>query len=83
MTDPDRFDGRPLAFDPEHEDLGYVIAEPLPYYPQRKPRLLARVAILTVFRRDRCQARWWCSWPATERGGTCDLHAPPMPRRSE
>lgn len=64
-----------MGVDPEHQDLGWFISEPLPYYPQRKPRWLARVVVFTLLRRDRCQARWWCSWPATEQGGTCDPHA--------
>lgn len=72
--DADRFKGQPQAFDPEHHDLDWHISEPLPYYSQRRPSLLARLAVLTIFRRDRCRAHWWCSWPATERGGTCDPH---------
>lgn len=81
MTEPrsengaGRFDGRPLTGDPEHADLGYFISEPLPYYPQRKPRLLTRLAVLTIFRGDKCCYRW-CSWPATERGFVCDRHGP-------
>lgn len=63
-----------MMFDPDHPDLGYTYAEPLPYYPQEKPRWFARLAVLTFMRRYRCQGAWWCSWPATERGGTCDRH---------
>lgn len=53
----------------------WVPSAPLPYYAQKKPKPLARLAVLTIFRRYRCQAKWWCSWPATEQGGTCDPHA--------
>lgn len=74
MTGAERFEGYPQESDPEHPDLGYTISEPLPYYPQERPHWAARVLVMTVMRRYRCRAKWRCSWPATEQGGTCDRH---------
>lgn len=73
MSAADRFDGKPQEFDLSHPDLGWAISEPIPYYPQTRPTLAVRFLMLTIFRRYRCSQRW-CSWPATEQGGTCDHH---------
>lgn len=73
MTSADRFEGVPHEFDPEHPDLGWTISAPLPYVTQRRPPMLARLAVVTLLRRYRC-THGRCSWPATEQGGTCDRH---------
>ncbi len=61
-------------FDPEWNE--WVPTAAIPYQHQRRPKALARLAVMTIFRRYRCQAKWWCSWSATEQGGTCDQHEP-------
>ncbi len=78
MTRPDRFDGDPLTFDQEHADLGWTISGAEPYHPQRKPRLLARILVVTIWRRILCRRRF-CTWPATEEGWFCDRHDPHGP----
>lgn len=46
-----------------------------PYHPQSRPRLLARVLAVLVWRKIKCR-RYFCTWPATEEGWFCDRHDP-------